>query len=60
MNSEEMSEQSNIELYRLRKDFKSLTFDHQKWVLKMALGLLRVQRACKAVATDKAWNATNE
>jgi len=43
----------NIELYRIRKGFKSLTVDHQKWVLKTARGLLRIQRACKTMAADK-------
>jgi hypothetical protein len=39
--------QINVELHRLGKGFKSLTTDHQKWVLKTARRLLRLQRACK-------------
>ena len=55
MNSERMSEQANTELYRLGKGFKSLTTDHQKWVLKTAQGLLRIQRAYKTMTADKPW-----
>jgi hypothetical protein len=47
--------QINAELHRLSKGFKSLTTDHQKWVLKTARGLLRIQRVCKTVAADKPW-----
>jgi hypothetical protein len=55
MNSEEMYGQTNMELYRLSKGYKSLTTDHQKWVLKTARWLLRIQRACKTVTADKTW-----
>jgi hypothetical protein len=60
MNSEGMSEQANTELYRLSKGFKSLTIDHKKRVLKTARGLLRIQRACKAVTADKTWHSSIE
>jgi len=50
----------NTELYRLSKGFKSLTIDHQKWVLKTARGLLRIQRACKTVTADKTWNVAED
>jgi len=45
--------QINAELHRLGKGFKSLTIDHQKWVLKTARGLLRIQRACRTLTADK-------
>jgi len=46
----------NTELYRLSKGFKTLTIDHKKRVLKTARGLLRIQRACKAITVDKTWH----
>jgi len=55
MKSEESGDRRNKELCRLGKGFKSLTIDHQKWVLKTARGLLRIQRACKTVAAEKTW-----
>jgi len=45
--------QINVELCRLSMGFKSLSLDHQKSVLKTARGLLRIQRACRAVSADK-------
>jgi hypothetical protein len=53
----EKKEQINAELYRLSKDFKALTIDHQKGVLKTAQGLLRVQRVCKTMTTDNIRNS---
>jgi len=53
MANENPNEQGNREPLSLSKGFKSLTADHQKLVLKTALGLLRLQRAWKTVAADK-------
>ena len=44
-----MKEPHNDELYTLCKNFKPLGFDQKKGVLKTALGLLRIQRAQKAM-----------
>jgi hypothetical protein len=46
----EVKEQINAQLCRLSKNFKALTIDHKKGVLKTAQGLLRIQRAQKMVA----------
>jgi len=43
---------SNAEFYRLRKGFKALNVNHKKGVLKTAQGLLKIQRAYKAMVTD--------
>jgi len=48
----ERKEQANTELSRLSKGFKALNVDHKKGVLKTAQGLLRIQRAHKAMAAD--------
>jgi hypothetical protein len=54
MKNEAMDGQDTKELCRLCKGFKSLTNNHQKWVLKTARWLLRIQRA-RTVATDRTW-----
>jgi len=51
------NKQSNTELYRLSKGFKALTINHKKGVLKMAQGLLRVQKAHKAMAATNTCEA---
>jgi hypothetical protein len=48
----ERKAQANVEICRLRKSFEALTIDHQKGVLKTALGLLRIQRAHKTMVAD--------
>jgi len=53
LRKKEVNVQINTELFRLSKGFKALTIDHQKWVLKTALGLLRIQRACRTMTTEK-------
>ena len=55
MKNEEMKQQLNAEICRLRKGFKALTIDHKKGVLKTAKGLLRIQRAHKAMVADNTW-----
>jgi hypothetical protein len=58
MENGDLNKQINTELYRLSKGFKSLTTDHQQWVLKTARGLLRIQRACRTVVADKTWQVS--
>jgi len=48
----EKKEQLNVEICHLREGFEALTIDHQKGVLKTARGLLRIQRAYKAMAEN--------
>jgi len=48
----ERKEQANNELSLLSKGFKALDIGHKKGVLKTARGLLRIQRAYKAMTAD--------
>jgi hypothetical protein len=47
-----MKKQATTELYRLSKNFKALTINHKKGVLKTAKGLLRIQRTHKTLVAD--------
>jgi hypothetical protein len=51
--NEDRKVQINAELHCLGKGFKSLTIDQQKWVLKMAWRLLKIQRTCKTMTADR-------
>jgi hypothetical protein len=45
MKSKARQQEVNGELYELRKDFKDLTLDGKRGVLKTAKGLLKVQKS---------------
>jgi hypothetical protein len=56
MKNEEMRKRLNSEICVLCESFGTLATENKKSVLKTARGLLRIQKAQKAMISDNTWH----